>query len=399
MLKRIFAVALICAVLALAGCAGAPSGSGGAAPSGSPASATQSGVSAPASEPALVDCPILPDDDFGHIYIAIPIDEFNELGFAYGDSVNIEFSNGFALTVPYYSGYYGRVGERMLVAYPGYDHVLLADNCGNPLWETAGVSEDDTATVRLAEAGAFAHVQESFNITYSDDRSDYASDVAFANFRSLTGGSIAPTAVYRSASPIDDKHNRAAYVESLMAEVGIRFVLDLSDSDAEIDASMAEDAGKGVDVSYFGQLRDAGAAVGINLGADYPSTSYAQKLASGLVALSEHDAPYLVHCVEGKDRTGFVCMLLEALAGASYEEMLADYMITYDNYYGITAQTDPARFDTIAHTVFDCMLEHLPGMEGVDVHTADFVEPARAYLRRGGMTDEQIDTLVARITR
>ncbi|HAM14740.1 MAG TPA: hypothetical protein DCP91_02520 [Eggerthellaceae bacterium] len=30
--------------------------------------------------------------------------------------------------------------------------------------------------------------------------------------------------------------------------------------------------------------------------------------------------------------------------------------------------------------------------------TASFAEPARAYLRMGGMTDEQIDALVARIT-
>ena len=78
--------------------------------------------------------------------------------------------------------------------------------------------------------------------------------------------------------------------------------------------------------------------------------------------------------------------------------MFSDYMITYDNYYGITQQSDPVRYGVIARTNFDSMLRHLPGMEDADLATASFAEPARAYLRMGGMTDEQMDALVARIT-
>lgn len=340
----------------------------------------------------------MPEEELGNVYIAITIDEFNELGFEYGDSLDIEFSNGFKATVPYFTGYYGKLGERVLVASPSREYVLLAENFGGPMWEATGVSEDDTVTVRLAEAGAFLDVQESFDIAYTDERADYASDAVFANFRSISGGSLAPGLVYRSASPVNDKRGRAAYVEQLMAEAGIAFVLDLSDDEAKMDEHVAKDTQQGIDTSYFDELRAAGKVAAIGLEMDYPSATYARKLAEGLVALSEHEGPYLVHCVEGKDRTGFACMLLEALAGASYDEMLADYMITYDNYYQINQQDDPKRFDTIARTNFDTMLEHLPGMEGADVKTADCAEPARAYLRMGGMTDEQIDALVDRIT-
>ena len=52
--------------------------------------------------------------------------------------------------------------------------------------------------------------------------------------------------------------------------------------------------------------------------------------------MTEHSGPCLIHCVEGKDRTGFVCALMLALAGASAQEIIDDYMITYYNYYGIT---------------------------------------------------------------
>ena len=48
--------------------------------------------------------------------------------------------------------------------------------------------------------------------------------------------------------------------------------------------------------------------------------------------LIQHDGPVYIHCTAGKDRTGFVCMALEALAGASYQQIGDDYIITYDNY-------------------------------------------------------------------
>ena len=32
---------------------------------------------------------------------------------------------------------------------------------------------------------------------------------------------------------------------------------------------------------------------------------------------------------------GYICALLEGLCGATYEEIVADYLVTYDNYYDI----------------------------------------------------------------
>ena len=40
---------------------------------------------------------------FGGSYLDIAIDEFNNLGFEYGDSVDVTFSNGYKLSdIPYY---------------------------------------------------------------------------------------------------------------------------------------------------------------------------------------------------------------------------------------------------------------------------------------------------------
>ena len=33
--------------------------------------------------------------------------------------------------------------------------------------------------------------------------------------------------------------------------------------------------------------------------------------------------------------------------GATYDEVVADYMVTYYNYYGVTKEAEPAKYDAI----------------------------------------------------
>ena len=340
--------------------------------------------------------PLYRDSEFGGIYLGITIDDFNKLGFAYGDSVNISFSNGYKLCgVPYYNGYYARMGKPVLVAYPGNKFVKAALNFGDSLWHGAGVTKEDTGIIELSQAGAFRDVQDSFNITYTNNRSDYASNEIFANFRALKGGRLKERFAYRSASPIDDEYGRATYVSQLVEQAGIRFVLDLSEGPQKMHAYMQDAHSKGIDVSHFERLLADGAVEAIALMANYPSEEFARKLSAGLVAMSRREGPYLLHCVEGKDRTGFVCMLIEALAGATYDEMRVDYMTTFDNYYGITEQSDPKKYRSILQQNFHGMLECLAAAAQPNADT--YIESARAYLQKGGMSVAQIDALVSRI--
>ena len=130
---------------------------------------------------------------------------------------------------------------------------------------------------------------------------------------------------------------------------------------------------------------------------NYLSDEFAQKIAQGFIDMSEKEAPYLIHCTEGKDRTGFVCMLIEALAGASYQEIADDYMVTYDNYYKITPEKEPVKYRTILEHNLDAMLQFMVG-EGVDIKTAPLAGYAFVYLRNAGMTVEQINKFLERIT-
>ena len=194
------------------------------------------GCSRASKEPAaLADCGILHEPEFGGIYIKNTIEEFNALGYQYGDSVDLRFSNGYVLEdLPYYNGYYVPTGEPLLIAYPGYDYIKAAISNGDDLWVTAGLSEADTASVTLREHGKYLDIQEARDIHYKDDRSLFDSDEVFANFRPPAAGCFRDGLLYRSASPCDNQHNRAPYVDSLMQDAGVRFVLNLADTDEKI---------------------------------------------------------------------------------------------------------------------------------------------------------------------
>ena len=351
---------------------------------------------APEEAPALTDARILHEEEFGGVYICCTIEDFNALGFTCGDSVTITFSNGYVLDdLPYYNGYYTATGQPLLIAYPGYPYIKAAINNGDDLFAAAGLQEGDTASVTLREKGKYAAIQDARDIHYTDKREDYASDAVFANFRSVQAGSLRHDTLYRSASPCDNQHARAACVDALISEAGVAFILNLADNEQKIQGYLEN---PGFSSLYFLSLYQDGMVEPIALNMNFGSQEFKTKAANGLAVMAEKEGPYLVHCTEGKDRTGFVCMLLEALCGASYEEIVSDYMITYDNYYGITEEKEKERYDVIVENVLVPMIRSLAGNEDADVRTADLPGCAERYLLDGGMSAAQIELLRERLT-
>lgn len=58
-----------------------------------------------------------------------------------------------------------------------------------------------------------------------------------------------------------------------------------------------------------------------------------------------NERPYYIHCVEGKDRTGFVLAVLEGFASATYEEITSDFMKSYYNFYGFLLKNGMSQED------------------------------------------------------
>lgn len=365
------------------------------------------------------------DTKFGGIYINISIEDFNKLGFKYGDSVNVKFSNGYELKdIPYYNGYYVEIGELQMVGYPGYPYIKVCRNYGDDLWVEGNIDDKVTATVTLNETKKYLDIQESSDIKYTDTQGSIP-DYIFANFRSVKVGKMKENILYRSASPIDNSHNRAAVTDKLMKEAKVNYEVDLSDSDEELIEHMNKDD---FNSPYFKTLYDKKNVIALNMNMqikDNPTLqgakilrneissnlsvklqmkelTFGEKLVNGLKAMSEHDGPYLVHCVEGKDRTGYVIMVLSALSGATYQEMVDDYMITYDNYYNINKQNESSKYNTIKKRNIDMFLRYISDNEDnldVDLTTINYEEAITKYLTRIGMQEKDINTLKTKLTK
>ena len=356
-----------------------------------PAEETQAGASMAAASPeeAAVTAPVTEYTQYGSVYMGMSVEDFNAAGFSLGDSCEVRFSNGYTLEdVPYYNGYNGRGGTPVICVYPGYERPVIGFCQGPELWEEAGLEEGDSVTVTLKEKGRYRNIQDTLNITYSNERSDFESDEVFANFRPLSGGDLKKDMFYRGASPVDNTMSRAEIVDNILWAYGIRFILNLADKEEKIASYREKDA---FSSDYFVSLYEDNRVSLLNLTVSFRSEKFMTSLAGGLRDMMASEGPVYIHCLEGKDRTGFVCALLEALAGASYEEILEDYMRTYDNYYGITEEGEPEKYEAVRYIKFmDIIIQLTELPDDSDFGGTVLMDGAKQYLKECGMTDDEI---------
>ena len=334
-------------------------------------------------------------EKYGHALLDVTIADFEAAGFALGDVVTVS-AGSFEGDMPFFNGYYVDHGEYMVRAYPGHEYIAVCINYGK-FAETAGIGVGDPVTITLKEPAGALTVQEVNSLVYTNDPADYASDAVFANFRQVTAGGIAPGKLYRSASPVENSHGRAAAADALAKEAGIRTVMNLADTEEDLQAHLAAE---GFASDYYKSLAEAGAVITLGMPINFTSPEFAEGIARGITFLAQGEAPYLVHCTEGKDRAGFTAMVLEALMGATADEIVEDYMLSYVNYYHLDPGADRAKYDMIASKNILVMLRTMAGLEdGADPASADLAAAAEKYLLAGGMTEADLAALKTKLSK
>lgn len=339
----------------------------------------------PAEAPS-VTCTVTTIQDDCDAELDITIEDFERAGFEPGDIITVK-SGSFEKDMPMLNGYYVEIGECLVNAYPLHTYIELSVNYGD-FAEVSGVVPGDTVTLTMKEKGGALAIQEAHNLVYTDNREDYASDEIFANFRAALPGKL-----YRSASPVDNIAHRAAITDRLVQEAGIRTVLNLSDTEEDITAHMAEEDFAS---PYYKALVESGSVLPLKITPLYTTEEIAEAMVKGFTFLAGHDTPFLIHCVEGKDRTGFAVLLLEMLAGFTEDEMVADYMLSYVNYYGLQPGTE--RYRIIAGENILEMLAFLAGTEKENIPEGfDWKAAAEQYLLSHGMSTETLAALEAKL--
>lgn len=267
------------------------------------------------AEASAIGAEVVEIDEYGHARLDITEADFTSAGFELGDIVTVTCGS-YSGDMPVFNGYYADRGDCMLRIDPHDADINLCINYGN-FSEMAGIGPGDAVTIAMKEKGGALATQEVNALVYSNDRADFASDVVFANFRPVAEGKL-----YRSASPIDNQANRAHYADSLIQAAGVQTVMNMANTPETIAAFIAAED---FDSPCYRDLFEAGKVFALEMAIDFTSESFAAGIVEGFSFLAEGNMPWLVHCLEGMDRTGFAIMMLEALMGWDEAQIVADY--------------------------------------------------------------------------
>lgn len=275
-------------------------------------------------------------DSYGMLVPSFSPSDLMAAGFAYADLLDVRIGDNIVLhNVPFTTGF-NEVGvmETCFCDYNGlgqmYGFGLLHGNFS----ERIGGRIGDKIVVTMSEKQGYKDTYEIMHSVYGYDPKGYDSPEIFANFREVKTTGMKPGVLYRSSNPLNPKDNavRFAFVDSLARLVGIQTEIDLADTEEKIKLYRTRED---FTSTYCPALFDAKKVIPLGLTADTYSKTFMQTFGNGLRFMINNEPPYLVHCNEGKDRCGFAILVLEALAGATYEEVAADYMQTLINFYKI----------------------------------------------------------------
>lgn len=343
-----------------------------------------------ASQPMLT-ATITGYNEFGAAILSVKEEDMTRAGFTLGDVISITV-DGKEIIMPYYDGYYTSTGEYLCVAYPSYPSICFTqNNIGVP--DDLRDLEGQTVVIKMKEAGGKLDVQRALSMKYTNEREDYPdkTDAEFANARAVTVGNIAKGVLYRTSSPFCNDIKRAKYVSEYLEREKVSTVLNLADTK---ETMLTYDL-----PSYSKKLWDGGSVILCLLKADPTAADYNNRLIEALKELSQRPAPYVVHCMEGKDRTGYVCALLEGLCGARYEEIVADYLKTYDNYYRVNPEKDPTVCKALVSLRLNpCLMHYADITDEAQLPKVDYAKAFANYLLTHGMTQQQVDALVNALT-
>ena len=343
---------------------------------------------------------------YGNLVLSMKGSELLAQGYAYGDIVTVTL-NGQELDMPVGSNYsdvdQGSMICRVVIKPDtNEDTIILAINMGDLATTTAiaekekieadpgyvwhySVEEPVTVSFAMKEQGGYYDQWVMHQLVRSENREDYPdlTDEAYANFRAVTTTGIGAGKLYRSSSPVNPEINRNHQADAAAEKAGVKTFVNLADAEETMKGY------EGFADSYYSKQN----YICLNLGVDFSSEEFRHGLAEGLRFIAKGEAPFLVHCNEGKDRAGFVSAVIEALMGSSADEITADYMVTFFNYYGVQPGTE--QYDIIASSNIQKSLAAAFGMESLS--SGNLQESCVSYLESIGLTADEIAGVQAKL--
>ena len=375
---------------------------------------TPPGSKEPSAEVPQIETGIVEISKYGNIVLTVSPETFRQLGYETADMVTVTIG-GYSVDMPVGTAYNDADSGEPICCIKhsnskNIDEVVLAINGGDFAASTGlfefrlideepgftwivlgGYDESIGVTICMKEKQGYADEYDMHQSggTRSNDRGDYnyLTDSEYANFRCVETTGMGRGTLYRSSSPVNPAYNRNTEADEALLHAGIATIMNMADSDAKMRSY------EGYSLSYYSQCD----IIALDMVMDISSEKFRADLCEGFRFLSSRTGPYLIHCNEGKDRTGFAVAVLEALMGAQPDEIVADYMKTYYNFYHIEAGTP--QYDQIASGNVVAYLMKAFDIPSFDISAQELSDHAYDYLLGIGMSPEEIDALKENLSK
>jgi hypothetical protein len=222
-----------------------------------------------------------------------------------------------------------------------------------------------TFEITLVEKAGYLTEVELSTLARTNNREDYPhlTDWQYANFRQVKTTGMG-NCLYRSSTPLITDLGRNEYAMKAFEEAGINVIINVDDNGFDH-----------LPDSYYAKQNVLFEPMSVNITSD----SSIQLVAKVLRFMADNPGVYCIHCKEGKDRTGFIIAVLELFMGASLDEVIGDYMVSYENFYGVEKGTEKYSYISMA------LLDQL------DVF--NLRTEVNAFLKKIGLSDDELARL------
>jgi protein tyrosine/serine phosphatase len=212
-------------------------------------------------------------------------------------------------------------------------------------------------------------------------------DAQSVNFREIRVGAISPNTLYRSSHPIQEGR-QDPLIALLAAEHRIATVINLSDSPSEVKR-------KAFFAPWYNRLFINNQIIALGMDFSVTGKSFNRKLKNALQFIIKTSGPWLIHCHAGIDRTGFVSMVLEALMGATIDNITDDYLMSFNSIFESSVYNHSNKADSMV------VMELLSIMGGsLPISDQTLQGMAEHYLKdKIGLSGEEVDLLRAKLSK
>jgi|GEM_PF-6587936 protein tyrosine/serine phosphatase len=347
-------------------------------------------------------------DKKGNVFLNLGISSLNNLNVAYGDEVEVSLGD-LKFKMPYADtltcvGYGNNVlinSENSLSLRACYE--AFAFNSGIFYYDSNFKTyeyrdnkgpNDYPVTIRISEKGKYKEDYESTHIALIENSPSISKEV-YSNFRPLSGGNLKENFLFRSSSPIDDSINRAQTANSLLSQYNIKYVWNLSDTAKEADFTISKAQ---FDVTNYTSLMKNNSVLFNQLASEVLSDSFFIGLKPLFETLLTDKENIMFHCDAGRNRTGMVAALLMAIGGASYEEIAADYMLSYINLNGVEINSNI--YNHIKKNTIDSIFLKMTSKSSLEELTKEAIQTeVNSRLLKAGLTQEKLDNIKIAISK